>query len=195
MLSRNPVFLSSWVSCTNSIRRFKKIVQFRSSLNWTKDDPKTSKPKIKLKNMERRTLTQHLMDGLRIWYLGLQKFRRLLAMFDWSTLQKNPKNVIWLAMRQQPAGRSSFQNIMENSDIIFMISKVLNDHMIVKRTSFLGSLEWILSCYVHVEIKSGTYYVGSYSRAGTSGGQQISHFVSHDTCHHLGVYQSLYQSR
>ena len=56
---RNPVFLSSWLSCTNSIRRFKKIVQFRSYLNWTKDDPKTPKPKIKLKhplkskNMER----------------------------------------------------------------------------------------------------------------------------------------------
>ena len=34
-----------------------------------------------------------------------------------------------------------------------------------------------------------------YPRARTSGGQQISHFISHDTCHHLGVHQSLDQSR
>jgi hypothetical protein len=56
---RNPVFLSSWLSCTNSIRRFKEIVQYRSSLNRTEHDPETPKPKVKLKhpidfkNMER----------------------------------------------------------------------------------------------------------------------------------------------
>ena len=62
---------------------------------------------------------------------------------------------MWLAMRQQPAGHSSFQNIMKHSDIVCMISKVLNDHMIVKRTSFFGSLEWILFYSTHVEIVSG----------------------------------------
>jgi hypothetical protein len=69
---RNPVFLSSWLSCTNSIRRFKKKCAVSELLKPNKARPR--KPKTqnrattsnRLQKHGKRTLTQHLMGGLRM---------------------------------------------------------------------------------------------------------------------------------